>query len=519
MSKPLDRILKRIGKLHWVLNWSGNWPLLDHRRDEGYHRESKRISGTILTGTEAAFDENGIVTIFRTEEDFKRLDDFFARKFEKDPAFLVRSARGYATRVNQDLRALRAIHKIANLRDLSNQKLTALFKKARGHFDYNTAVDIYDWYMERVFTPMLERYLKEELDRCGKSDHLVEYLNTLITPHKISEIFRERTLLFSIVRYIRGKKSTERLIKSGATQEDIFRRDPLIQKKVESYFRKYLWMPVLVNNPPHTISSVWKEIRDLVLSGAPLVVQTRRLGDNYDRKIIARSKKYMKELNPPRRVRYIIEGLRAMAFLRTEDYWVMSESSYRIIPLYTEIGRRLGLSYQDLKEFKAEEITEHLRLGETISQEKLRARKRFNCELLLEGELTFFEEKEARVIRAAIDAQMRAGLENVTEFKGIAASKGKVRGKVKIAHDPKLVEAAKEGEVLVIATASAAFVPGMRKAAGIITEYGGLTSHPVIVAREFNIPCVVGIKGITHALKDGDMVEVDAEKGIIKILR
>ena len=53
------------------------------------------------------------------------------------------------------------------------------------------------------------------------------------------------------------------------------------------------------------------------------------------------------------------------------------------------------------------------------------------------------------------------------------------------------------------------------KATAIVTDIGGLTSHPAIVSRELDIPCVVGTEKATKVLKDGMKVRVDGEKGII----
>ena len=62
------------------------------------------------------------------------------------------------------------------------------------------------------------------------------------------------------------------------------------------------------------------------------------------------------------------------------------------------------------------------------------------------------------------------------------------------------------------------FDDSMRKVKAIITDEGGVTSHAAIVSRELNIPCIIGTKSATQALKDGDMVEIDMERGNIKIV-
>jgi len=63
------------------------------------------------------------------------------------------------------------------------------------------------------------------------------------------------------------------------------------------------------------------------------------------------------------------------------------------------------------------------------------------------------------------------------------------------------------------------FVPAMRKAKAIVTDEGGVTCHAAIVSRELNKSCVIGTKNASKVLKDGDLVEVDAEKGLIKIIK
>jgi pyruvate,water dikinase len=61
-------------------------------------------------------------------------------------------------------------------------------------------------------------------------------------------------------------------------------------------------------------------------------------------------------------------------------------------------------------------------------------------------------------------------------------------------------------------------MPLIKDAGAIVTDEGGLTCHAAIISREMKIPCVVGTKVATRVLKDGDLVEVDAEKGVVKII-
>jgi len=62
------------------------------------------------------------------------------------------------------------------------------------------------------------------------------------------------------------------------------------------------------------------------------------------------------------------------------------------------------------------------------------------------------------------------------------------------------------------------FMPVIKKCSAIVTNLGGITSHAAIISREFGIPCIVGTKNATEILNTGDMVEVDADKGIVRII-
>ena len=91
-------------------------------------------------------------------------------------------------------------------------------------------------------------------------------------------------------------------------------------------------------------------------------------------------------------------------------------------------------------------------------------------------------------------------------------------GKISYLKSAKENKKIKKGEILLVSNTTPDFMPAISKAAAIITNEGGLTCHAAIVSRELKIPCIVGTKIATQVLKDGDMVEVDASKGIIKKL-
>lgn len=104
-------------------------------------------------------------------------------------------------------------------------------------------------------------------------------------------------------------------------------------------------------------------------------------------------------------------------------------------------------------------------------------------------------------------------------IKGAVAYPGKVKGKAHLVFDPAKANDFKEGEILVTGMTRPEFLPLMKKAAAFVTDGGGILSHAAIVARELKKPCVIGTKIATKVLKDGDLVEVDAIKGVVKIIK
>lgn len=104
-------------------------------------------------------------------------------------------------------------------------------------------------------------------------------------------------------------------------------------------------------------------------------------------------------------------------------------------------------------------------------------------------------------------------------IKGLAAFIGKVIGPVKILESSRDIKKIQEGDIIVAVMTRPDYAPAMKKAAAFVTDEGGITCHAAIIAREMKKPCIIGTKIATKVLKDGDLVEVDAERGIVKILK
>lgn len=103
-----------------------------------------------------------------------------------------------------------------------------------------------------------------------------------------------------------------------------------------------------------------------------------------------------------------------------------------------------------------------------------------------------------------------------TEVIGTVGYKGIARGPVCVARTKADLLKLKDGDVLVSVMTDPSYVSAMQRATAFVTDEGGTLSHAAIVAREMKKPCVIGTKIATQIFKDGDLVEVDADNGIVR---
>jgi pyruvate,water dikinase len=103
-----------------------------------------------------------------------------------------------------------------------------------------------------------------------------------------------------------------------------------------------------------------------------------------------------------------------------------------------------------------------------------------------------------------------------TLLKGLGASPGIVSGPVRIVEKLDQLDKVEEGDIIVTEMTMPDMVPAMKRAVGIVTDEGGMTSHAAIVSRELGVPAVVGTGSATRQLRDGQQITMDGDKGTIQ---
>lgn len=180
--------------------------------------------------------------------------------------------------------------------------------------------------------------------------------------------------------------------------------------------------------------------------------------------------------------------------------------------LVKEISKRLNLNRYQVQFMFMDEV------GEALIQNKYDSKIIKNR---LKHCVYYVERGFEKVYSGSIEQRLRALVrvkysKNINQLSGQTAQPGFARGIVKIIFRAKDMRKMNKGDILVSVATDPDVVPAMKKAAAIITEQGGITSHAAIVSRELSIPCIIGTRIATKVFKDGDRVEVDATKGIVR---
>lgn len=182
--------------------------------------------------------------------------------------------------------------------------------------------------------------------------------------------------------------------------------------------------------------------------------------------------------------------------------------------LVKKFSKRLKIPADDIYFLFPDEIITALNTGYLPN---IADRKKFFVTFYVNGRYRILGGEKARKIVQQYEIEGQPKHES-RFLKGEPACSGRVNGKVKIILFNGEFAKFKKGDILVALQTMINYVPLMKKAKAILTELGGLTSHAAIVSRELKKPCIVGIKNLTSSLKDGDLVEVDADAGRVKIL-
>lgn len=280
---------------------------------------------------------------------------------------------------------------------------------------------------------------------------------------------------------------------------------------------------------------------------ASLVIEDPKLAKKWSREVIERTDKIM----------LLIKSLDKKKKLSTEDFYTLRARVYEHVPpnfavkrvadylpmrlqnkflkdfsyvrqyteaVYNEVDRILKRIFKQISSetkintdffltISHDELETYFQTGELPSKKDLRTRH-LGCAI-------FYKNKNKELIFGKKYGKLKnaiAGNLSKQFIKGTPAYPGVAKGRVQIIFDPLKFQSFNKGDILVTGMTRPEYLSLMRKSGGFITDAGGMLSHAAIMARELQKPCIVGTEIATKVLKDGDIIELDANKGIVKVI-
>ncbi len=223
------------------------------------------------------------------------------------------------------------------------------------------------------------------------------------------------------------------------------------------------------------------------------------------------------------------------------NYWLDQRSQWQMRAIFVELGRRLAdagvidtaldVFYLKLEELQAsaQQIAQqHTQQNTPAKRQNLVAMRKADAAHFAAsqppaaiGTLPENAPPNDTMVRTIVSFFGTNAPEASTDGKtlhGLAGSPGKVRGIAKVVRSLAEAHKLKGGDILVAETTAPPWTPLFATAAGIVTATGGILSHCAIVAREYKLPAVVGVRNAMSRLEDGMLIEVDGEAGTVTII-
>ena len=421
--------------------------------------------------------------------------NFVIKQAEKDPRLVLK----YYKKWLSDFNKFTEFNKIllnTKLENLTDKKLYEFFKKYYDLYVKAGGVGyICDSFMSTGETDWLEEILGKELQNYSK-DERKQIITSLVAPTRLSSAMAEEQDLMKIAL---------RVSKLYGLRFPAFEKlDSKIKTALKKHSNKYYW----IKNNYHNVE--YYSAEDAYFKAQQLLkeeknkIQTRY----FQNKKLSGSIK----LSQQKKNIVLVANLFAdWKDLRKTGVLIVMEMFDRFL---NEVAMRTDYTKTDLTFVVFDEIAKILFNKADLKKEISERKKK--CFFLVKpnGEYIVAGDKDADKYFACLIKSV----DNSREFRGVTASKCVATGRVRLILKVSDMNSFQDGEILVTNNTTPEYVPVMKKAAAIITEQGGLTSHAAIVSRELNKPCIIGIKNIAEILKTGDVVEVDANYGTVKKL-
>lgn len=427
------------------------------------------------------------------QKDCLAMEKYLVNKIVKNPKFGQSINSNIIKNSDQLRRFCQKLNRL-ELSNLSNEKLADIFDQTD-----LLHTKLYEWcwlsnatdMFHNTFTQTLKDYLKTKIKNQVEFNQI---FSILTSPEKKSVAAKQEESLLKIADLIKNHQSY-------TTQ---------LKEHYQKYFYlKYLW---LGKTGVYNYNYFYREALKLSRKKDQPSKLIKILNSNLI-KIKKDKSRLFQELKFDKKFVELFQIYSDFMLTKIYRRYDQIYLSYCLSHFLKLAAKKLNISFDEIRYLTAKELSLALRQGD-LNKNELKKRLDFFW-IYVEKDLEIFSTDKNHPWLNFLKQTKKVFANELT---GQIGCLGKAKGFVKIINSPSDINKMKKGDILVSIATNPDLVPAMKKAAAIVTEQGGVTSHAAIISREMNIPCVIGTKIATQVFKDGDWVEVDANIGIIKKL-
>jgi len=412
-------------------------------------------------------------------EDFKNIWLIVNEKIAINSSYLKDVKKLYHQNLNQYKPFFQKI-KQTDLAKLNEQEIIKLFQELilaqLENVGVSHVIDAIGSELEKEF----QKALRGELPEISVSK-FNEIFSGLITPSKISFVNQEEEDLLKI---------------KGGTKN---------KKALEKHLAKYFWIQNSYAGPKLlTVDDFSKKL-------ISLKKEKKRNKNNFHDYLPYHFSKKLKRM---------IKIIDYCAVWQDERKALLFKNISFAGWILQEISRRLNQNVEILYYLSLMEVKRLKSLRELAKKTVVLKERQSGCLMIIQGERDkFISGASYRRLMKENRSLVKSNIQNTQELHGTVANTGVARGRVRIIKNMLSLNKFQAGDILVASMTRPEYMSAIKKAAAIITNEGGITCHAAIIARELNIPTIIGTKNATQILRDGDLIEVNANHGVIRIIK
>lgn len=408
---------------------------------------------------------------------------------------------------------------------------TRELKKSEYLYNFGLKLEKVNWvtktnvFMKKTLDNLLEKY--RELACPWYAQYSIDiYYEDIIEEHLLNYIsashpdFRKLVLIFTDPKEMTDVaeerwKLMKLAKKFKLNKENLNKPSISATNYINNHLDKFAYINRgLATSKPYTFKDIIKRIKEAWASPENIndliyYSSSKKIRDNY--------KWALERIKPKKDFKKIIDQARLHSYTRNRRVEAFFLADYGASFMYHEIAKKNKFNPNWIMEVSVPEMYGALEGNKLPPKEEMK-RRFHNYAMIVKDAKTMLITDIKKIKQ--LEKKYYVNVENVKEIKGhMACIGGIIKGRAKVCLDKSEIGKVKRGDILVAQFTTPDFVPAMEKAAAIVADQGGLSSHAAIVSRELGVPCVIATENGTRIIKDNDLLEVDARKGIVKIIR